>query len=89
MTRKVEAPPPSRYMNLDEVAHQLGYKSRRPAYDLIAAGKLEAVTVSATGRAGTRVTRASFDAYCAAVEAAAARQRAADKNAVARLAASA
>lgn len=70
MTRKA-LPPPSRYMNLDEVAHELGYKSRRPVYDLIAAKKLESVVVSPSGRNGTRVTRASFDAYCTAIEAAA------------------
>lgn len=64
-----ELPPAgSRYMTLQQVATELGYKSRGSIYGLIYSGELAGVTVGTTGR-GMRVTRASFDSYCRRIEA--------------------
>lgn len=53
-----------RYMRFDEVAGELGYKSRGPIYRLAEAGDLAMVPVGGTHR----ITRESFDAYCARIE---------------------
>lgn len=72
MTRKSEpAELPtsgSRYMTLQQVADELGFKSRGSIYNLICSGALAGVPVGTTGR-GIRVTRKSFEDYCARIEA--------------------
>lgn len=74
MLRKSETPQSAtRYMTLNEVAAELGFKSRGSIYNLIYARELDAVSVGASGR-GLRVTRASFEAYCARIEADAAKR---------------
>lgn len=62
-----DGPPPSLYMRLDEVAHELGYKSRDPIYRLIYDGQLAAVPVG-PGKS-LRVSREEFRRYCQAREA--------------------
>lgn len=57
----------ARYMRLDEVAHELGYKGRDPVYRLIYSGELAAAPVGTGG--ALRVSRAEFERYCAAKEA--------------------
>lgn len=58
----------SRFMPLTEVAAELGYKSRGSVYGLIYSGELEAAAVGTGGRS-LRVTRKSFEDYCARIEA--------------------
>lgn len=70
MPRKGEAEP-SRYMRLDEVAHQLGV-SRSTILNKIYEGQLVGVNVATKGQSQLRVTRASLEAYCGALEAEAA-----------------
>lgn len=71
MARKGEPqalPGASRYMTLQQVATELGFKSRGSIYNLIYTGQLDAIAAGTTGR-GLRVTRTSFDAYCVRKEA--------------------
>ena len=75
MTRKGEAEP-SLLMRLDKVAHQLDV-SRSTVLNKIYEGQLVGVNVATKGTSQLRVTRASFEAYVAKLEAeAAARFRA-------------
>lgn len=68
MTKRTLPPPGGpRFMRLDEVAHELGYKSRWAVYKLISDKKLAAAPVGPAG--SLRVTRAEFERYCAAAEA--------------------
>jgi excisionase family DNA binding protein len=66
MTRQGEREP-SRYMRLDEVAHQLGV-SRSTILNKIYEGQLVGVNVATKGSSQLRVTRSSFEAYCDAIE---------------------
>jgi hypothetical protein len=51
-----------------EVADELGFKSRSPIYDLFYAGELAGVAgVGSTGK-GLRISRKSFEDYCARIE---------------------
>lgn len=60
------------FMRLEEVAAELGYKSRDPIYKLIYSGDLPAAPI---GPAGVlRVKRTEFDAYVARQEAAGAQR---------------
>ena len=56
-----------RYMTQAEVARELGYRSNGSVRNLIYSGLLDGVQVSPKG--GLRVTRASFERYCAQIEA--------------------
>lgn len=58
---------PSRYMTLREVADELGFKSTGSVRNKVYAGDLVGVNVGTTGSA-LRVTRDSFEAYCARIE---------------------
>lgn len=73
MAQKSEPERTSRYMTQREVADELGFKSTGSVRNLIYAGHLAAANVSPTSSA-LRVTRASFEAYCARIEAEAARR---------------
>jgi hypothetical protein len=55
-------------MTQREVADELGFKSTGSVRNLVYAGHLIGVNVSPTSTA-LRVTRESFDAYCARIEA--------------------
>lgn len=66
-TRKSEPDTRPRYLTQAEVAHQLGYRSNSSVRNLIHNGHLRGVKVSPKG--GLRVTRESFEAYCAKIEA--------------------
>lgn len=68
-TSGVPAPRP-RFMTLDEVATELGYKSRGPIYKLIYGGELPAVPIGPSKDGVLRVKRTEFEAYCARQEAA-------------------
>jgi len=69
MTRASEPlPHKGRYMTLSEVARELGLKSPGSIRNKIYAGDLVGVNVGTTG-SSLRVTRESFDAYCARIEA--------------------
>lgn len=67
MPQKGEPAQP-RFMRLDEVARELGYKSRGPVYAMIYSGRLAATPVGPRG--SLRVARVEFERYCAAAEAA-------------------
>jgi len=67
MTRKGEAEP-SLLMRLDKVAHQLDV-SRSTVLNKIYEGQLVGVNVATKGQSQLRVTRASLEAYCEALEA--------------------
>lgn len=68
MTQKGEPEPRPRYMTQREVAAELGFKSTGSVRNLIYAGHLAGVNVSPSSTA-LRVTRDSFEAYCARIEA--------------------
>lgn len=63
-----ESEPKPRYMKLEEVARELGLKSTGAIREKIYKGQLVGVHVG-TGRSWLRVTRKSFDQYCARIEA--------------------
>lgn len=65
---------PSRYMTLTEVARELGLKSAGSIRNKIYKGELVGVNVATVGKSQLRVTRESFLAYCARIEAEAARR---------------
>lgn len=65
--RKSEADSGPRYLTQAEVARELGYRSNSSVRNLIHDGLLRGVKVSPKG--GLRVTRESFVAYCAKIEA--------------------
>lgn len=54
-------------MTLEEVAAELGFKSRSAVYPRIYAGELAAVAIGENGR-GLRVLRSSFEEYCKRLE---------------------
>lgn len=59
-----------RYLTQAEVARQLGYRSSGSVRNLIAAKLLVGVKMDPTNpKSGVRVTRESFEAYCARIEA--------------------
>ena len=67
-----EAEQPSRYMRLDDVAHQLGV-SVADVRNKCFGGDLLAINVATKGRkTQLRVSRTSFEDYCARAEAEAA-----------------
>ena len=73
MTRTSDEPESeARYMTLSEVARQLGLKSPGSIRNKIYKGELVGVNVATLGSSQLRVTRASFEAYCARIEAEAA-----------------
>lgn len=65
-------PRASRYMTLREVADELRLKSTGSVRNKIYEGQLVGVNVTTVGRSQLRVTRASFEQYCARIEAEAA-----------------
>lgn len=67
MTLKSEPETKPRFMTQAEVARELGYRSNGSVRNLIYQGLLDGVQVSPKG--GLRVTRASFERYCAQIEA--------------------
>lgn len=72
MTQSDEQTEPSRYMSLSEVARQLDVKSPGTIRNKIYKGELVGVNVATFGKSQLRVTRASFESYCARIEAEAA-----------------
>lgn len=69
MTRKSESGRQGRFMTLREVADELGLKSTGSIRNKIYKGELVGVNVATLGASQLRVTRASFEAYCARIEA--------------------
>lgn len=65
MTKTTETPPD--YLHPTEVARHLRLE-RGSVYNLVTAGLLKAVYVGTTGR-GMRITRTSWEAYKARIEA--------------------
>lgn len=72
MTRSDEPEQPARYMTLTEVAGQLRLKSPGSIRNKIYKGELVGVNVTTLGKSQLRVTRKSFEEYCARIEAEAA-----------------